>query len=437
MMHTFGQPASKNQQAMPAAMQQPAFTRVDEISMTADKTYNNISPNLPHNFSHIPSSEQMIQPCGCAKCADCDKEENELAGNKNEAIQHKLTVSQPGDPFEREADHVAEQVMNTPGTAGLDQETPTLAAPSVSRWTGNSGDIGREEGEEEPGENTAETEEVEQEKLLNISSLLSSKGRSNKIRTPSTKITKQIHSMHGGGKPMDAALRNFFEPRFQRDFSNVRLHTDARAAETTKSLNARAYTVGEDIAVSPEEYQPNTPAGRKLLAHELTHVVQQSNRVQTIMRACDCKKLGATDPDSTTEGVLTKAFPNLKKGDYCVTGSATPKYNCYAWSVGITNQWMEKVVDTYGNNNGVLEFSDFDRMYATAGLKPVIGKTDSKAEIALYGKNGKPTHAARKTGTKCGDWESKLGENVRISHYPQQIAGGPVYGDINRYYVRK
>ena len=347
-------------------------------------------------------------------------------------------MSQPGDPFEREADHVAEQVMNTPEAAGLDQESPTLAAPSVSRWTGNSDDIGREEGEEEQGENTAETGEEEQEKLLNISSLLSCKGRSNKIRTPSTKVTKQIHSMQGGGKPMDTELRDFFEPRFQRDFSNVRLHTDARAAETNKSLNARAYTVGEDIAVSPEEYQPNTPAGRKLLAHELTHVVQQSNRVQTIMRACDCAKLGATDPDNATEGVLKQAFPNLKKGDYCVTAPATPKYNCFAWSVGVTSAWMDKSVDTdHGNKNGVLEFSDFDSMYAKAGLKPVIGKTPSKAEVVLYGKNGKPTHAARKTGTKCGDWESKLGMNVRISHYPQQIAGGPVYGDIDRYYVPK
>jgi hypothetical protein len=276
MIHTFVQPARKNQKAMPPASLQPASTHVDEMSRTADKSYNNLSANIPHNFSHVPSFEQMIQTCGCAKCTECDEEENDPAEEAGGAIQHKLTVSQPGDPFEREADQVAEQVMNTPEGAGLDQETPTLPAPAISRWTGNAGDIRREEAEEEQDEDTAETEEEQHEKLLNISSLLSCKGRSNNIRPPSTKVTKQIHSMHRGGKPMDTALRDFFEPRFQRDFSNIRLHTDARAAETTKSLNARAYTVGENIAVSPEEYQPNTQAGRKLLAHELTHVVQQN-----------------------------------------------------------------------------------------------------------------------------------------------------------------
>jgi len=409
--------------------------RADEMSMTAEKSFKNISANVPHNFSHVPSSEQIIQPCGCAKCAECDEEENE---EQSGTIQHKLTVSQPGDPFEREADHVAEQVMNGPVPNELDEEEPTLAAPSISTLTGNAGPIGREEDEQD--ENIAEPEEEveEQEKKLDISSLLSLKGKSNNTRTPSAKVTKQIHAMQGHGKPMDEALRSFFEPRFQRDFSNVRIHTDGRAAETTKSLNAKAYTLGKDIAVSPDEYQPNTQAGRKLLAHELTHVVQQSNHVQTIMRACDCPKLGAKHPDSATEAVLTPAFPNLKKGEYCVTSPATSSYNCFAWSVGVTSRWMDMEVDrVHGNNNGDLEFSDFDAMYDKSGLKPVIGKTDSKAEVALYGKGGKPTHAARKTGTKCGDWESKLGQNVRISHYPQQIAGGPVYGDIDRYYVPK
>ena len=83
-MHTFVQPDRKNQQAMPAATLQPASTRADEMSMTAKKSYDNLSANLPHNFSHVPSSEQIIQPCGCAKCADCDEEENESAEKKAE-----------------------------------------------------------------------------------------------------------------------------------------------------------------------------------------------------------------------------------------------------------------------------------------------------------------------------------------------------------------
>ncbi len=78
------------------------------------------------------------------------------------------------------------------------------------------------------------------------------------------------------GEPLAADLRSRFEPRYQQDFSNVRVHTDARAAESARSINARAYTVGQHIAFDRGEYQPGTAAGQRLIAHELAHTVQQS-----------------------------------------------------------------------------------------------------------------------------------------------------------------
>jgi len=77
------------------------------------------------------------------------------------------------------------------------------------------------------------------------------------------------------GQPLDAATRGFMEPRFGHDFSRVRVHSDARAAESAQVVNALAYTVGRDVVFGAGQYAPGTPAGRDLLAHELTHVIQQ------------------------------------------------------------------------------------------------------------------------------------------------------------------
>jgi hypothetical protein len=78
------------------------------------------------------------------------------------------------------------------------------------------------------------------------------------------------------GQPLDAATRAYFEPRFGHDFSRVRVHTDAGAAQSAAAVNAYAYTVGRDMVFGAGLYQPKSERGRQLLAHELTHVVQQS-----------------------------------------------------------------------------------------------------------------------------------------------------------------
>ena len=79
------------------------------------------------------------------------------------------------------------------------------------------------------------------------------------------------------GQPLDEDTRAFFEPRFGHNFSGVRIHTDATAASTANALSARAYTVGQNIAFAAGQYRPATEAGLKLIAHELTHTVQQTH----------------------------------------------------------------------------------------------------------------------------------------------------------------
>ena len=79
------------------------------------------------------------------------------------------------------------------------------------------------------------------------------------------------------GQPIDLSTRNFIEPRFGHDFSHVRVHADTRGKESARVVNALAYTVGKDIVFGAEQYRPNSVAGQKLLAHELTHTLQQSS----------------------------------------------------------------------------------------------------------------------------------------------------------------
>jgi len=87
--------------------------------------------------------------------------------------------------------------------------------------------------------------------------------------------------LHSPGSPLDAATRAFFEPGFGHDFSRVRVHTDSKAAESARAVNAVAYTVGRDVVFGAGQYQPHAAGGRRLLGHELTHVVQQHCQVPT------------------------------------------------------------------------------------------------------------------------------------------------------------
>ena len=89
-------------------------------------------------------------------------------------------------------------------------------------------------------------------------------------------ISSGIQSLQGGGRPLSGTERSFFEPRFGADFSNVRVHNDTRAANVARSVNARAFTFGHNVVFGAGEYSPDALTGRKLLAHELTHVVQQN-----------------------------------------------------------------------------------------------------------------------------------------------------------------
>lgn len=112
------------------------------------------------------------------------------------------------------------------------------------------------------------------------------------------------------GRTLDSSVRAQFEPQFGHDFSRVRVHTDRAAQESASSLNAHAYTLGEDVVFGAGEYAPHSDAGRSLLAHELTHVVQQANG--TAPRTVQCK---LKSWDSLDSYLAPKAAGFTKSGD--------------------------------------------------------------------------------------------------------------------------
>ena len=170
-------------------------------------------------------------------------------------IQPKLTISQPGDPFELEADRVADQVMRMPLDEPLSAVCPHLQRTCAACSSGGA-KCSKCAGEEEH----LHIHRKEQ----------SASGGGD----PS--VADNFLSDLGPGRPLDSSTRAFFEPRFGRDFSSVRIHTDSRAAESARAINACAFTLGPNIVFGSSEPHFSSSSGMHLLSHELAHVVQQS-----------------------------------------------------------------------------------------------------------------------------------------------------------------
>lgn len=101
--------------------------------------------------------------------------------------------------------------------------------------------------------------------------------------SPSNAVPPIVHEvLRSPGQPLDDDTRAFMEPRFGQDFSRVRVHTDTKASESAQAVNALAYTVGRDVIFGAGQYQPQSTEGKRLMAHELTHIAQQSRSVQAI-----------------------------------------------------------------------------------------------------------------------------------------------------------
>lgn len=159
-------------------------------------------------------------------------------------IQPKLSVGAPDDPYEKEADSVAEKVMRMPA--------------------GNFVQLKCDHCEEE-----------EKNIQRKPSSFLQTKSSDTPV--VSNALDSKIESSKGQGSAMDASTSSFMSSRFGSPFDSVKIHTGGDAIQMNQELNAKAFTVGSDIYFNQGQYQPQSNSGKELLAHELTHVLQQSH----------------------------------------------------------------------------------------------------------------------------------------------------------------
>lgn len=192
----------------------------------------------------------------CPACAAEDK----LAPA---SIQTKLTISSPGDAYEREADEVADQVMAS------SESTPRIT-PMLQRQP-------MEEEEEElqpkrvgPDSPVQRQEVPEEEEEMQMKAAPGGPA-------PAAGIAPRLAASASAGQPLPSPARTFFEGRFGRSFDHVRVHDGAEAAAMNQSIRARAFTHGSHVYFGAGSYAPDSEWGRRLLAHELTHVVQQTS----------------------------------------------------------------------------------------------------------------------------------------------------------------
>jgi hypothetical protein len=257
----------------------------DTVTPKADTTTSEVA-GFGHDFSRIPVfstvPEKFHRRLGRHAEGDTRGPEVDSIAEKqipsprvpdSSGIQTKLAISTPGDRFEVEADAVADHAMRVPD-------------PMVQRQCKGCPDAS------EPSQNHEEKRQIQ--RLAN--------GEAG-IDEVASNYTRRL----GDGAPLDAASRSYFEPYFGHDFSNVRVHSDAKAAASARDVGALAYTVGPHLVFASGEYNPSSEAGRKLLAHELTHHVQQSAQMGRAAPACASTQGAEAEADRNAERVGTGA----------------------------------------------------------------------------------------------------------------------------------
>lgn len=216
-----------------------------------------------------------------------------------------LRIGPTDDALEAEAHRVADQVIGANGLSG----SITPGAPRISRVCSACDEAGLQR---EPSA----------------------------ARQPGPAAPSIVHeALRSSGQPLDPTLRGFYEPRFRHGFSAVRIHTDGLAAESARSVEARAYTVGRDVVFGSGQYSPHTERGRRLIAHELTHVVQQeSGAVRRVQRN------GGGTGDSTEKA---------KAAD-------TAREEAMAQVVAIENKWkkLKRITSGFSETKGWITVGD-------------------------------------------------------------------------------
>lgn len=226
----------------------------------------------PSNSTH--SGLLLQRKCACGSptssltgsCPECDSKKR---------LQTKLSIGASNDPLEQEADRVADQVLAAPPQSPI-----SGAPPRIQRFTGQAS-----------GQSHAAPSSVDR-------------------------------ALASPGSALEPALRSDMEKRFDHDFSRVRVHSGALAQQSALDVNAKAYTVGQDIVFGAGGFESSTHEGRRLIAHELTHVVQQSTQIQSRTASALQRAPSGNGGRSYEAGAIgsLQFCVNFCTGDYEITG---------------------------------------------------------------------------------------------------------------------
>ena len=236
--------------------------------------------------SFIPPVQGILQrKCSCGnhtvaggECTECAK--------KKTGLQHKLTIGASNDPLEQEADRVANQVMAMPLNSAVKH-----TIPRIQRFSGQV---------------------------------------SHGLNTAPPSVNRVLAS---SGRPLEPVLRQDMEQRFGHDFSQVQVYTGGTAEQSAREVNAHAYTVGNNIVFGAERFVPSSGEGKKLIAHELTHVVQQN------WHSCGLQKQSAESIPATVY-ICSKDLDTSPIGKHAFFRIGRPEKGNTTYSLQPVNQHL-------------------------------------------------------------------------------------------------
>jgi len=194
---------------------------------------------------------------------------------KSRTVQPKLTVNPPDDQYEREADQVADAIAQAPVSQvqrqAEEEEEEKVQTKAVDSRIPQAIQLQAEE-EEEKVQTKLQRQAAPEEDEEKVQTRATDSG----VPEVTQNLEERINAARGSGEALPGSVRASFEPHLGRDFGDVRVHRDSEADNLSRDLGAKAFTTGKDIFFRNSDYQPDSDDGKRLLAHELTHVVQQN-----------------------------------------------------------------------------------------------------------------------------------------------------------------
>ncbi len=244
----------------------------------------------------------------------------------------RLSIGAPGDRYEQEAEHVAEQVLRTPKPVGGARQGTPQTAPGINPHGGAS--VKRVQRDMQSpysiDDGTASTNQGQnQDQNQGTVQTREQPGQTPQL---TREFENQIGALQGGGQPLAGPIRSSMESKFGHDFSRVHIHTDRMAAALAASINARAFTLGPDVVFGAGQYAPQSETGQRLIAHELTHSIQQGQAPRL-----NQSKQEVFDPDSgnKTENRSSSPAPSSPVQQISAAPAVARTIQCVRWNPNV------------------------------------------------------------------------------------------------------